>query len=80
MATCAEYSKLLAEYREAATGYSTTVAALAVAQVSAEEYRRMMGYVDQARDRTERARIALQNHATQHHCYPPFDLQVSTNI
>jgi hypothetical protein len=67
---CDEYGSLLSEYQKAVSRFSTTLVALEAGRrtVGRAEYARMLGYVDQARLYSERARINLEKHTAEHGC------------
>ena len=73
VAVCREHMRLIQAYQEVVSLYCTTLHALDLARptVSNEEYKRMTGYVEQCREHSEQARIALRKHLEEHGCGEP---------
>jgi hypothetical protein len=67
---CQEKARLLEEFRESLRLYGLTVSALTSARPSATkmEYEGLKGSSDQARRRSEEARLALDRHIKEHGC------------
>jgi hypothetical protein len=65
---CGEKARLLAEYQERVRLYNVAVSALSEARPRAnrKDYLRMQQYADQARQKAERAGLALEQHTNEH--------------
>ena len=68
--TCEEKRKLVLKYHRATSGFTAVVSDLQrkIGMMSKEEYERHLREVDQARDRSDEARIALERHIAKHDC------------
>jgi hypothetical protein len=69
---CEEYTRLLKAYQESMALFSLTVGALEAARatVPRDEFGRQVGYLEQARMRSDQAKAELDKHATEHGCSP----------
>jgi hypothetical protein len=67
---CGEKARLLAEYQERVRLYNVAVSALSEARPRANrgDYLRMQRYAEQARQKAEQARLALERHSNEHGC------------
>ena len=67
---CNEKTRLLEEYRESVGLYDSAVSALvdARSRVTREAYRRLVTQSEQARERSEQARLVLEKHVLKHGC------------
>lgn len=67
---CEEYNRLLGAYTKSLDLYSAALTALKEARptTTKEEYKRLLGYVQQARTKSEEARLAWEVHRNQHGC------------
>lgn len=70
MPGCAEKRRLVAEYEAATALFSEEVTLLhrKMGTSSKEEYERLNGIANEARVRSERARLAVEQHASSHDC------------
>ena len=69
-AACAEKANLLNEYDTAAAEFSRTVTVLnrRMGVMTHDEYIRILQFSEQARIRSEQARLALERHVSEHGC------------
>jgi len=67
---CPEKANLLNEYDTAAAEFSRTVTVLnrRMGIMSREDYVRILRFSEQARIRSEQARLALERHVNEHGC------------
>lgn len=67
---CLEKANLLNDYDTAAAEFSRTVRVLnqKMGVMSKEEYVRILRFSEQARIRSEQARLALERHVAEHGC------------
>lgn len=67
---CNEKARLLDEYTESVRLYEVAVRALSEARPQAilKDYLRMKEYSEQARKKTELARLVLEKHVSEHGC------------
>lgn len=68
--SCREYSRLLKEYKKAVLVHNATLEALKAARPTSTraEYKRISGYMEQARLKFERVRWRLEQHIHDHGC------------
>jgi hypothetical protein len=67
---CNEKTRLVEEYRESVRLYDSAVSALVEdrPRVTREAYHRLVAYSEQARERSEQARLVLEKHVLKHGC------------
>jgi len=67
---CEEKNRLVAQYEAATTNFSEAVAELRkkMGTSTKEEYQRLERATNEARVKSEQARLALEQHAAKHGC------------
>ncbi len=68
--TCEEKSRLVSEYETAAKRFAEAVTGLQkkIGTSTKSEYERLNRVVDEARLKSEQARLALEQHVAAHNC------------